>query len=308
MRKLLLLLAALCISVVPAISADDDSAVDPELLNASDSKAILSTYTLQTPGARFRPQVSGDTEVVIATRGPVTGSPQDVWLSINKDIKAQRFELAIKKLDTLIASKKTLPEAYAKRAKCWVYLGVMSKAVMDSKAAIRKNPKLAEPYVVLGLCAMQRNDAQAAIAKFNQALANDSLNAEALLLRGQCFLAQGSFDEAVADMNKVLAKDSWNVDALWCRLRAYAALNRWSLAKSDGESIVKFEPSCPEGHVGLAMSLASLNQGYQCVPEFQKAAVCYSSFKAEQQAQEMRRQLARLIPMFDYGKTKSPRL
>ncbi|MBX9771501.1 MAG: tetratricopeptide repeat protein, partial [Candidatus Obscuribacterales bacterium] len=235
------------------------------------------------------------------------GSKKDeLWDDACKKVKTKQFSDAIPVLSQLIAKNNNPALAHTLRAKSWLALGKLDKAAADAAKAVALNNNLALAHTILGFCKLQENNLAAAMQAFSKAIDLEPKNIEARSLRALCKMAKRDPKSARDDLDVVLTADPDNLDALFNRAKANIMLSNWDAVKTDSKKMISINSAIPEGHMCFALALENTGDGYKSVPEYQKAAVCFSAFNVPDQTRIMEEQLVRLIPMYDYGRSKTP--
>ncbi|MBX9693978.1 MAG: tetratricopeptide repeat protein [Cyanobacteria bacterium] len=294
MNRRINLLVALLLASAPVLAADNPA-------EKVDTKSFLKSYTLTSPRT-----VGSLESSFAAAKLPASRSSESTWNEIGSKMESRSYDDAIELLSELINKGQDKALAYSVRAKCWFLTGKFDKAIADADKAVALDAKIALPWLVKGISQMKLGDGAGAIVSLSEVVKLDPNNAEARYYRGVCYFYGGEFAKTVADQSVVIQANPNDYDALWSRTQANASLGNWNDVKADGSAMIKINPSIPEGHFGLAYGLLQTGSGYESVAEYQQASACYRELNNPEAVAQVKKILVQLIPMFDYGKSRTP--
>lgn len=291
--------ASLTVGVVSSLFVSSLAFAAETTDKASSSEQLFSS-SLRNSSTR-----ATEYSTLAPTKQAAARGDSDGWNTVWKLMDKNDYSEAISLLSDLIAKNDRADEAYCLRAKCWLLLNKLDRAISDAQKSISVNKHFAPPWVIIGLCQMQANDGASAIATFTEALKIDRTNVSALTRRGFCYIAMGKPHEGIADENAAINEDDSCFNAYYFRQKGYVALKNWLAVKADGEKMIQLDRNAPEGHLSRAHGLLNLNRGYEAVAEFQKSIPSYRYYGDTDQVNRILDVLAELIPKYDYGRSRT---
>ncbi len=140
------------------------------------------------------------------------GHSQHAWTKLETEadtlLNNQRFSEAVAKYNKVIAEQKKKKYTGAslalyKRAICYYYLQVFTKALADLNIFIPANPSFYEARLLRAFIYRELDETGKQLEDLNNILAGDPWNTDLLRWRAGVLLEQGNYEEAKADLLKV---------------------------------------------------------------------------------------------------------
>lgn len=131
----------------------------------------------------------------------------------DKNIRAGKYDDAIKNFNDAIEMNDQLIEPYNGRASAYFFKGDFDKAIADFNKAIELDPKYGEAYSNRGQCYAEKNENAKAMADFNKAIELNPNYDQVYVNRGAIYYNAGEKEKAIADFKKALELNPNNENA-----------------------------------------------------------------------------------------------
>lgn len=300
--SVLLALIALLTSTVVDQSSANVGPAKPSAAMTKNAASFSKQYSFTKPYTKQSLFTPVTLPRSLESRSMTTSA--QLWSNAWKKLNDNDYAAAIPILSQLIDTNDNLWLAYSLRAKCWLAAQQFGKAKADAKNAIAQDGRQSLPWIITGYCQMGENDPPSAITSFTEAIKIEPANAEALLNRGICYFYSNDMQKTVDDETAAISAEPKAFEAYFYRAQANMNLGNWNGVKDDGQVMVKLDRNSGEGHAIFGYGLEGTGSGYEAVPQYHFASVCFKDLGLFDQMTAMNQELARVIPQYDYGKSR----
>jgi tetratricopeptide (TPR) repeat protein len=149
---------------------------------------------------------------------------------------------AIKAFDEAIRREPTLAEAYIMRGSAYQAEGQFSRALADFNEAIRLEPKSARAHCDRAILEYELSQPEKTLADYNQAISLAPDFQRAYFDRGAYFRDRHSYERAIADFSRAIQLMPDNLNAYGQRAYAYAKQGDRARATADANMAIRLKP------------------------------------------------------------------
>lgn len=132
-------------------------------------------------------------------------------------------------------------------------------------------PDHAPVYVKRGAAYAAKGEHTQAFADYNRALLLNPDLEDAYLNRGALYEKSGEYKKAIADYNQILKRSPYSIMAFYNRANAYMLQGQYEQALDDYQTTLTLNPYFAEAHVNRGMIYQQLNQHDKAINDFNKA-------------------------------------
>ena len=235
MRRLLPLLAAVCLSTFAAPPAMAQSNTNEIICAADDDSAFapaqrIAACTALIAVAKDAPQ---DVVTALVNRGTA-------YYYLNK------MPLAFADFDRAIALDPKNARAFRERSNSHRTAGRLDRALADANEAVRLDPKDAKAFDNRGNVFNNNRQYDRAIDDYNEAIRLDPKFAQAFMDRGVANYFKQDYQSAIKDYDEAIKLNPRRARAYTNRGAAYKKLGRLDRAIEDDSEAIKLDPAVPE--------------------------------------------------------------
>ncbi len=192
-----------------------------------------------------------------------------------KSLAGGDFNEALGHFDDAVAKDPDSAKARECRARTYVRLGKLEKAIEDCNAALKINAKLADAYVTRAEAERSQNELAKALEDFSKALDQNPERADALAARGTLYqqMAEADsdgeqsrkrLDRAVKDFDKLLKLDGRDTASFVRRAEIMLALGDYQSTIDDCSKALEIDPKFAAARIARA-------RGFLAKEDFDKA-------------------------------------
>lgn len=134
-----------------------------------------------------------------------------------------------------------------------------------------------------GISDLEKGDFRPAIAKFDQAIEDNSDNAAAYLKRGTAYNNVGNYEAAVEDFNTVLQADPKNAEAYLGRGQSRSSVGQYKEAIEDFTEVIQNNSADPQAFIARGAVRIVLGQYDEATSDFSQALALDSDKAAQAQ-------------------------
>jgi tetratricopeptide (TPR) repeat protein len=140
-------------------------------------------------------------------------------------------------------------------------------AIAAFSEAIRLDPKSAEAYLARGWAYSEKDEAEKAIADYSQAIRIEPNNAEAWCNRGLAIARQGDHQKGLPDLNEALRLDPKLTEGYSARGWVYSETGQFAKAVADYSEVIRLDPEELSARVDRATCLAALKKHAEAIAD-----------------------------------------
>ncbi len=192
-----------------------------------------------------------------------------------KSLAGGDFNEALGRFDDAVAKDPDSAHARECRARAYVGLGKLDKAIEDCNAALKINAKLADAYITRAQAETSQNELAKALGDFSKALDQNPERADVLAARGMLYqqMAEADpdgeqsrkrLDSAVKDFDKVLKLNGRDTAGFVRRAEIMLALGDYQAAIDDCSKALETDPKFVAARIARA-------RGFLAKEDFDKA-------------------------------------
>jgi len=183
-----------------------------------------------------------------------------------KSLAAGDFNEALGHFDDAVAKDSDSAHARECRARAYLRLGKLDKAIEDCNAALKINAKLADAYITRAQAERSQNELAKALDDLSKALDQNPERADVLAARGMLYqqMAEGDpdgeqsrkrLDSAVKDFDKVLKLNGRDTASFVRRAEIILALGDYQAAIDDCSKALEIDPKFAAARIARARGL-----------------------------------------------------
>lgn len=137
-----------------------------------------------------------------------------------------------------------------KRIFCLVFAMLMAAVIFSAPSFSKpiSAPPNIQPLLDEAKKLLDQSNYDDAIAKLNEAVAQDKKSAPAYRMRGEAYVGKGNYDLAIEDLNRAIELDAKDADAYVARGNAYYNQTKDDRALADYEKAISLDGSNPEAY------------------------------------------------------------
>ncbi|MEW6733597.1 MAG: tetratricopeptide repeat protein [Acidobacteriota bacterium] len=284
------------------------------LIAAKDTRVRYSRAVLYAETARYREAIREFENVLL-----LDSSLDEVKFELAlAAFHGKEWFKAVRALEDY-HTKKTTPQSIYLLGICYLKLEQVEQAVKHFQHAVELKPDLFEARFELGRIYFAKQEFNIATRELEQVLAASGENVEARYLLGYCYELLGRFGEAQEQYNELVKRAPTrfegyhglgslavrqsdasalshlkralelggnNADVYYLLGRAYARASEWSKAVENFASAIKLDPSRPDIHYQLALTLKKMGRDVEAEFEFQTVEQLNKKFRTSAEGQK----------------------